>query len=114
METSEENIIALATAFKALSDPVRLKLLKELTRQYIRKDIGVCDLAKKLNISQPNVSHHLKILKTAGIIKCEKRDNFCFYVINNGRLNQLNALFSSHISLPAASGEPVNPVDYPK
>ena len=96
---SEETITTMAASFKALSDPVRLKILGELKKQYIRKDIGVCDLAKKLSLSQPNVSHHLKVLKTAGFIRCQKRDNFCFYVIDEERLNQLQSLLSEHLSL---------------
>jgi ArsR family transcriptional regulator len=48
---------------KALSDPLRLKSLKLPSKQSKRKDLRVCALADQLGVSQPNLSHHLKILK---------------------------------------------------
>jgi ArsR family transcriptional regulator len=84
-----ENVEQLADTFKALSDPVRLRLIKLLVKKSLRKDLGVCDLARKLGISQPNVSHHLKILKTSGIVRCEKRECFSYYTLNGECLAEL-------------------------
>jgi ArsR family transcriptional regulator len=105
----DESIHAMAASFKALSDPVRLKILGELTNQHIRKDIGVCDLAKKLGLSQPNISHHLKVLKTAGFIKCRKQDTFCFYIINKDRIDEVRTALDGYLPSPADKGAAEQP-----
>ncbi|MGQ9629667.1 MAG: ArsR/SmtB family transcription factor [bacterium] len=73
----------LANVFKALSDPLRLKILKLLPKMGEKeKEICVCELASKLGISQPNVSHHLGILKSAGLVRCEKSGGFSYYIVD--------------------------------
>lgn len=57
------------TAFKALGEPTRLKILRMLAEQ----DLCVCDLEEVLQISQPRVSQHLKVLKQAGLVQ-ERRE----------------------------------------
>ena len=79
----------LALAFKALSDPLRLKLLKLLTKQNQCKEFCVCGLAEELDISQPNMSHHLKVLKSAGLIRCDKCDGCSYYVVDWKRVGHL-------------------------
>jgi len=83
----------IAESLKVLADPARLQILRELTRNQNEKNLSVCDLAKRLEISQPNVSHHLKVLKTAGFISCKKDQRFCYYSVNlgsiGGTLNQV-------------------------
>lgn len=71
----------LAESLKVLADPARLQILNELHRCQQAESLSVCDLAKRLNISQPNVSHHLKVLKTAGFISCQKDQRFCYYSV---------------------------------
>ena len=72
----------LAGVFHALSDPLRLRLLDLLPKSETLKPICVCDLAKRLGVSQPNVSHHLKILRSAGLVHCRKREGFSFYQVD--------------------------------
>ena len=83
----------IAESLKVLADPARLQILRELTRNQNEKNLSVCDLAKRLEISQPNVSHHLKALKNAGFISCQKDQRFCYYSVNlssiGGTLNQV-------------------------
>lgn len=69
----------LAGVFLALSDPLRLRLLALLPQAEAPKPICVCDLAKKLGISQPNASHHLKILRSARLIHCRREGGFSYY-----------------------------------
>ena len=85
-----------ADSLKVLADPARLRILKEL--KGIRGDngnagISVCELARRLSLSQPNLSHHLKILKTAGFISCEKRNGrdqrFAYYCVDSGKIESL-------------------------
>jgi ArsR family transcriptional regulator, arsenate/arsenite/antimonite-responsive transcriptional repressor len=79
----------VAESFKALGDATRLRLLEILTRQEYTKKHCVGGLSRQLGISQPNVSHHLKILKSAGLVQCAKRDGFSYYVVNKSRLSEL-------------------------
>lgn len=81
---------AMADVFKALSDPLRLKLLEMLSRRDASQggEICVCDLAEKLGVSQPNVSHHLKILKTAGLVRCERNAGFAYYQVNRLKIGE--------------------------
>ncbi len=72
--------------FKALADPLRLRLLRMLPAQEEKKTSGVCDLAQKLEISQPCLSHHLNILKSAGLVGCHKDGCSAFYYVDRERL----------------------------
>lgn len=77
----------LATQFKALSDPARLKILDfllEPDRSCCAREEGVCacDVEGVLGLSQPTVSHHMKLLVQAGFITAEKRGRWAFYTIN--------------------------------
>ncbi len=82
----------LARLFKALGDESRLRILHALCQQ----TYCVCDLARFLGISQPTLSHHLKILRDTGLVNGEKdgqsiqcsinRDEFAKYGIDLGRL----------------------------
>lgn len=77
----------LATQFKALSDPARLKILDfllEPDRSCCTHEEGVCacDVEGVLGLSQPTVSHHMKLLVQAGFITAEKRGRWAFYTIN--------------------------------
>lgn len=80
----------MAEVFKALSDPLRLKLLEMLSQSDRTQsgEICVCDLADKLGVSQPNVSHHLKILKTAGLVRCERNAGFAYYQVNHQKIGE--------------------------
>jgi ArsR family transcriptional regulator len=77
----------LATQFKALSDPARLKILDFLLkpdRSRCTREEGVCacDVEGVLGLSQPTVSHHMKLLVQAGFITAEKRGRWAFYTVN--------------------------------
>lgn len=65
----------LVNILKALADAHRLRLFLELTR----REMGVCEAISLLGLSQPAVSHHLKVLKQAGLIKNEKQGKIIFY-----------------------------------
>lgn len=68
----------LAPAFKALGDPVRLQLLSQIATA----DGGeacVCDLTPAFDLSGPTISHHLKVLREAGLIDCERRGTWVYY-----------------------------------
>jgi ArsR family transcriptional regulator len=75
---SEDEAEKLATVFKALGDPVRLRLLSMIASRE-GGEVCVCDLTPAFDLSQPTVSHHLKLLKQAGLIGSERRGTWVFY-----------------------------------
>ena len=83
---AEEQAVDLATTFKALGDPVRLRLLSMIAS---RDEVCVCELTPAFELSQPTISHHLSILKKAGLVVCETRGRWCFYKANKDAINQL-------------------------
>ena len=72
--------------FNALSDPLRLRLLEMLPKSETPEPICVCDLAKKMGVSQPNASHHLMVLRSAGLIRCHKQGGFSYYQVDPEQL----------------------------
>jgi ArsR family transcriptional regulator len=68
---------ALATRLKALADPTRLRMLDLLAQQ--TDPLCVCDMTEQFDQHQPTISHHLKLLREAGLIDCEKRGIWAFY-----------------------------------
>ncbi len=68
---------ALAARLKALADPTRLRLLDLLAQQ--PEPLCVCDITPQFAQNQPTISHHLKLLREAGLIDCEKRGIWAFY-----------------------------------
>ncbi len=72
----ERDALLLAGWFKVLADPARLRLLSLIAEQ---EEICACDLVEPLGVSQPTVSHHLKVLHAAGLVEREKRGRWVFY-----------------------------------
>ena len=68
---------ALAARLKALADPTRLRMLDLLAQQ--SEPLCVCDITDEFEQNQPTISHHLKLLREAGLVDCEKRGIWAFY-----------------------------------
>lgn len=66
----------IAAAFKVLSDPARLRLLTMIATG---DEVCVCNLTDEIGLSQPTVSHHLKVLHDAGFVSREKRGTWAYY-----------------------------------
>ncbi len=66
-----------AGLFKALSHPVRVQILDILSRY--EGQVCVCDLESQFDLSQPTISHHLKVLRQAGLVIAEQRGQWLFY-----------------------------------
>ena len=79
---------ALATAFKAIADPGRLRLLSFIAGQP-RAEACVCHLVRPLGLAQPTVSHHLKVLAEAGLLARERRGTWMFYRLVPERIEAL-------------------------
>lgn len=88
---SPENAEALARSMKALADPARLRLVS-LVAAHDGGEACVCDLIEPLGLSQPTVSHHLKILTEAGFLTRSKRGQWAYYRLAPGALDSLARL----------------------
>ena len=92
----------LAAAFRAIADPTRLRLIS-LLASHPDGEACVCDLVEPLALSQPTVSHHLKLLYEAGLIAREKRGLWVYYRLIPARLQALrDALGAPVIGVPVA------------
>lgn len=81
----------LARMFKALGDPVRLQLLSRVA-SHSGGEACVCDLSVGLDLTQPTISHHLKVLREAGLLECERRGTWVYYWVVPAALTQLSAV----------------------
>jgi ArsR family transcriptional regulator len=85
---SEEQAVRLAAASKALADPIRVQLV-DVLRRHAGK-VCVCELTPLFDVSQPTVSHHLKVLREAGLIEvARKRGTWVHYRLVPGAMEQL-------------------------
>jgi ArsR family transcriptional regulator, arsenate/arsenite/antimonite-responsive transcriptional repressor len=81
----------LADAFKALADPTRVAIVNRLASG---EPSCVCDLTATFELSQPTVSHHLRILRDAGLVEAERRGTFAYYRLVPDAVEQLRGVFS--------------------
>jgi ArsR family transcriptional regulator, arsenate/arsenite/antimonite-responsive transcriptional repressor len=81
----------LAAMFKALADPVRLRLLS-LIAGHPGGEACVCEISATFDVSQPTISHHLKLLRSAGLLDCERRGTWVYYWVIPSALQQLSAV----------------------
>ncbi len=82
----------LAALAKALGDPIRLQLV-DVLRKHAGK-VCVCELVPLFELSQPTVSHHLKVLRRAGIVDSERRGLWAYYYVNPEAVEELSAWLS--------------------
>ena len=76
---ADERATELAKVFKALGDPVRLRLMSMIAARGQGGEVCVCELTPAFDLSQPTISHHLKLLRQAGLIDCERRGTWVYY-----------------------------------
>ena len=93
-----ESATRIAPVFKALGDPVRLRLAALIAS---RPEVCVCDLQTHFTLSGPTISHHLKVLREAGLIGGERRGTWVYYWINPDALRSLSVLLSPAPAVPA-------------
>jgi ArsR family transcriptional regulator len=75
----------LNTLFKALNDPTRREILEMLKD----KDMTAGDIADKFDISKPSISHHLDLLRQAGLVVSVKEGQFIYYAINTTVMDEM-------------------------
>ncbi|WP_422736839.1 ArsR/SmtB family transcription factor [Micromonospora sp. WMMD729] len=91
-----EQAAVVAPMFKALGDPVRLRLMSMIASV---PEICVCDLTPAFDLSGPTISHHLKVLREAGLVDSERRGTWVWYTVRPEAFRQLGVL----LDLPAAT-----------
>lgn len=84
----------LAAMFKALGDPVRLRLVSMIA-SHEGGEACVCELTAAFDLSQPTISHHLRVLREAGLVGCERRGTWVFYRLVPGAVAQLAAVLGA-------------------
>jgi len=82
---------ALARTLKALADPARVRLVS-IIAAHAGQETCVCDLQVPLGLSQPTVSHHLKVLTNAGLLTRSQRGTWAYYRLVPGALDQIAKL----------------------
>ena len=97
---SEDDAARLAGVLKVVADPTRLRLLS-LIASNPEGEVCVCDLTAPLGLSQPTISHHLKVMAGAGLVEREKRGVWAYYRPVPDALENLAQIFTSRISAPA-------------
>jgi ArsR family transcriptional regulator len=90
----EDQAAELARLFKALGDPVRLRLMSMIASR-AGGEVCVCDLTPAFDLSQPTISHHLKLLRQAGLIDCERRGTWVYYWALPATLDRLAAFLTT-------------------
>ena len=91
-DVERDEAIRMADVAKALGDPVRLQLV-DVLRKHAGK-VCVCELVPLFDLSQPTVSHHLKVLRGAGIVGSERRGLWAYYYVIPDALEELSAWLS--------------------
>ena len=87
----------LATTLKALADPARLRLLSMMAA-HAGGEACVCDLTEPLGLSQPTVSHHLRVLLEAGLVTRDKRGVWAYYRLVPEAVSGLGGLLTAAIA----------------
>ena len=90
----------MAARFKALADPVRLRLLSSVASR-AGGQACVCDIAAVagIEVGQPTISHHLKVLRDAGLLTSQRRGSWVYYTVVFEVLQDLSSLLASHPDL---------------
>ncbi len=96
---SRQDAETVARPLKALADPARLRLLSIIAAQE-GTAACVCDLTEPVGLSQPTVSHHMKVLTDAGLVTREKRGVWVHYTLVPGAVEAITGHLTSHLSRP--------------
>ncbi|MGZ5418126.1 MAG: metalloregulator ArsR/SmtB family transcription factor [Nocardioides sp.] len=101
---SEEDATKVAPLLKALADPVRLRLMS-MVLSHEGGEACVCDLTPAFDLSQPTISHHLKVLHEAGLLDREKRGVWVYYQARPEAMEAMVSLFAAVGGAPLAGGD---------
>jgi ArsR family transcriptional regulator len=83
---TEEDAVTQARLLKALADPTRLRILSLLSRH--EGEVCVFEIVESFTLEQPTISHHLRILRDAGLVDCRKKGLWAYYYVRREALNR--------------------------
>lgn len=92
-QLTPDEAFRLAVVFRVLGEPARLQLLSLIAAQP-NGEVCACELVETLGLSQPTVSHHLKVMYEAGLVEKERRGTWIYYRIVPDRLASLRAVLA--------------------
>ena len=84
-----EDAAEVAERFKALADPTRVRMVNLLLRN---PELCVCDLQANFDLSQPTISHHLGLLRKAGLVESTERGRWAFYRVRDEAISELRTV----------------------
>ncbi len=91
---SDEEVESLARVLKVVAEPMRIKILHRLASA-APDGVCVCDLVGPLGLTQPSVSHHLRVLFEAGLVDRRQERSFVYYSVRESAMDRLAALIST-------------------
>ncbi len=83
---TEDEAVGQARLLKALADPTRLRILSLLSRY--EGEVCVFEIVESFTLEQPTISHHLRILRDAGLVDCRKKGLWAYYYVRREALNR--------------------------
>ncbi len=83
---NEDEAVTQARLLKALADPTRLRILSLLSRH--EGEVCVFEIVESFTLEQPTISHHLRILRDAGLVDCRKKGLWAYYYVRRDALNR--------------------------
>ncbi|HTK10216.1 MAG TPA: metalloregulator ArsR/SmtB family transcription factor [Ktedonobacteraceae bacterium] len=83
---SEDDAVVQARLLKALADPTRLRILSLLSRH--EGEVCVFEIVESFTLEQPTISHHLRILRDAGLVDCRKKGLWAYYYVRRDALGR--------------------------
>ncbi|ORJ54363.1 MULTISPECIES: ArsR/SmtB family transcription factor [Mycobacterium simiae complex] len=99
---SPEAAADIAAKLKALADPIRLRLFSMVASR-AGGEACVCDVSEGFDVTQPTISHHLKVLKDAGLLTSERRASWVYYAVVPEALTNLSTVLRVDVSAAKAS-----------
>ena len=100
---SDAEAADLARGFKALGDPVRLRLLSLIAAR-AGGEVCVCELTDAFTLTGPTISHHLRVLREAGLVDCQRRGTWVYYRVVPVALAALSRLLDTSTMTAAVPG----------
>ncbi|MHC9297293.1 ArsR/SmtB family transcription factor [Mycobacterium sp. LTG2003] len=91
----------MAVKLKALADPVRLQLFSAIA-SHAGGEACVCDISADIEVSQPTISHHLKVLRDAGLLTSQRRASWVYYAVVPDALASLTVLLGTTAGVSVA------------
>lgn len=106
----EEERRRLASRLKALADPTRIGIVNQLASS---GEVCVCQLVERFDLSQPTISHHLRLLREAGLVRAAKRGTWAYYELIPDAIGEIASALAAPAPPVVAAADPAEHRDDP-